>query len=77
LKNESQLWQSSLTVSAPPHRWQGPGTWLLGEAARWLELAEVTRLLGYAAEDEQEYATFLTTSGFQLLTRVTRGLRQA
>jgi GNAT superfamily N-acetyltransferase len=31
------------------HRRQGVGTWLLGQAAEWLRLGRVPRLLAYAA----------------------------
>jgi GNAT superfamily N-acetyltransferase len=33
---------------AAPYRRPGVGTWLLGQAADWLRLAQVTRLLDYA-----------------------------
>jgi GNAT superfamily N-acetyltransferase len=33
---------------AEPYRRQGVATWLLGQAADWLRLAQVDRLLDYA-----------------------------
>lgn len=61
----------------PAHRRRGLGTWLLAAAREWLELSGVTRLLDYAGEDEPEYAAFLQTNGFSLLTRVELGLTRA
>jgi GNAT superfamily N-acetyltransferase len=55
-------------------RRQGIGTWLLGQAADWLELGGVTRLLDYTVEGEDGYAAFLRRSGFRVLTRTVRGL---
>ncbi|BCJ39935.1 hypothetical protein GCM10010168_27940 [Actinoplanes ianthinogenes] len=57
----------------PEHRRRGVGRWLLGQAAGWLELGGVTRLLDYADEKEVDYAGFLTACGFTLLTRTARG----
>lgn len=57
----------------PAHRRQGIGTWLLGLAAEWLDLAGVTRVLDYADADDGAYAAFLTASGFMTLTRTRRG----
>src|ERR1700734_3334769 len=56
---------------------RGVGTWLLAQAAGWLRLAQVDRLLGYAwLEDADEtgqsyddYRAFLAGSGFRELTR--------
>ncbi|MEV0900031.1 hypothetical protein [Actinoplanes sp. NPDC049802] len=64
------------------NRWVGPGmrrrrigTWLAGQAAGWLELGGVTRLLDYAdADEEPDYAAFLLATGFTELTRTARGL---
>ncbi|MEV6493396.1 GNAT family N-acetyltransferase [Actinoplanes sp. NPDC051633] len=58
----------------PAHRRGGIGTWLLGQAAAWLDLGGVTRLLDYADADDHPYQSFLTATGFTLLTRTTRGL---
>jgi GNAT superfamily N-acetyltransferase len=56
------------------YRRQGVGRWLLGQAAGWLELGGVTRLLDYAAESDAAYRAFLAKAGFQELTRTVRGL---
>lgn len=55
------------------HRRQGIASWLLGQAAEWLRLAHVDRLLDYAPPEHEGYIAFLERSGFQLLTRTTRG----
>lgn len=59
---------------AEAHRRQGIGTWLLGQAAAWLELGDVTRLLSYVDVADDQGATFLKRSGFRALTRTVRGL---
>jgi GNAT superfamily N-acetyltransferase len=56
------------------HRRRGVGSWLVGQAAGWLELGGVTRLLDYADEDSATYLAFLRKVGFQELTRTIRGL---
>ena len=64
-----------------PHRRRGVATWLLGQAAGWLGLAQVERLLDYAWLDGQDpagqdytsYRAFLAASGFSELTRTKRG----
>ncbi len=69
---------------APPYQRQGVGTWLLGQAAGWLRLAEVSRLLDYAwledtgpgGLDDDAYRAFLTAAGFTELTRTARGWTQ-
>ena len=66
---------------AAPHRRRGVATWLLGQAADWLQLAQVERLLTYAwlegrdpaGQDYAGYRAFLAASGFQQLTRTKRG----
>jgi GNAT superfamily N-acetyltransferase len=64
------------------YRRRGVGTWLLGQAATWLRLAQVTRVLDYAPlepgpagqdEDGVGYCAFLAASGFAELTRTQRG----
>jgi GNAT superfamily N-acetyltransferase len=63
------------------HRRRGVATWLLGQAADWLGLAQVERLLDYAWLDGQDpagqdrtgYRAFLAASGFRELTRTKRG----
>jgi GNAT superfamily N-acetyltransferase len=58
----------NLEVS-PPHNRSDIGVWLLAQAADWLELGEVTRLLSYADTDDLDEAKFLTSAGFRVLTR--------
>jgi GNAT superfamily N-acetyltransferase len=56
-------------------------TWLLGQAADWLELAHVDRLLDYsyldgadaAGQTYDEYRAFLDAQPFTVLTRTRRG----
>jgi GNAT superfamily N-acetyltransferase len=56
-------------------------TWLLGQAAEWLQLAQVERLLDYAWLEGQDpagndyagYRAFLAASGFRELTHAMRG----
>jgi GNAT superfamily N-acetyltransferase len=56
-------------------------TWLLGQAAGWLELAHVTRLLDYSYADGadatgqtyDDYLAFLSSLPFTVLTRTRRG----
>jgi hypothetical protein len=47
--------------------------WLVAQAADWLRLARVERVLDYAAPDEEERTAFLTSVGFHELTRTERG----
>ncbi|MGI9000317.1 MAG: hypothetical protein ACR2GH_01485 [Pseudonocardia sp.] len=47
--------------------------WLLGQAAEWLRLGHVDRLLGYAAPEQEEHRAFLQRAGFRELTRTRRG----
>jgi GNAT superfamily N-acetyltransferase len=66
---------------AGQYRRRGVARWLLGQAADWLRLAGVERLLDYAWLDGrdpggQDYAdsrAFLAASGFLELTRTRRG----
>lgn len=55
--------------------WRGRGldTWLLAQAADWLRLAGVDRLLAYASPDEAAWLAFLAGAGFRELTRTRRG----
>ena len=63
------------------HSRRGVATWLLGQAAGWLRLAQVERLLDYAwlegqdpaGQDYTGYRAFLAASGFTELTRTKRG----
>ncbi|GAA0900741.1 hypothetical protein GCM10009557_76800 [Virgisporangium ochraceum] len=57
----------------PDHRRRGIGTWLLGQAADWLDLGGVTRVLDYADAGDDGYAAFLAAAGFTVLTRTARG----
>lgn len=57
----------------PAWRRRGVGTWLLAEAAQWLRLAHVDRLLSYATPDETELIAFAERNGFVELTRTRRG----
>jgi GNAT superfamily N-acetyltransferase len=64
-----------------PYRRRGVGSWLLGQAAEWLELAHVDRLLDYAwlegtdpgGLSYEDYRAFLPAVGFRELTRTQRG----
>jgi GNAT superfamily N-acetyltransferase len=68
-------------VVVPEHRRRGVGTWLLGQAADWLRLADIDRLLDYAwlegtdpgGVSYEEYRAFLPAAGFRELTRTKRG----
>jgi len=53
-------------------RRHGVGTWLLSQAAVWLRLGHVDRLIAYAAPDEVDELAFLAASGFRELTRTER-----
>jgi GNAT superfamily N-acetyltransferase len=55
------------------HRRRGVATWLIGQAADWLRLARVERLLEYAWPEERELLALLARVGFQELTRTARG----
>ncbi|GAB3407532.1 GNAT family N-acetyltransferase [Flindersiella endophytica] len=46
---------------------------LLAEAADWLRLARIDRLLHYAWEDEPEEIAWLVRAGFRVLTHTKRG----
>ena len=66
---------------ASPRRRRGVGSWLLGQAADWLRLAGVNRLLNYAwlegtdpgGLNHDDYRAFLPAVGFRELTRTARG----
>ena len=66
---------------ASQHRRRGVATWLLGQAAGWLRLAQAERLLSYAwlegqdpaGQDYTAYRAFLAAAGFAELTRTARG----
>jgi len=65
----------------PAHRRRGVGSWLLGQAADWLGLAQVSRLLDYAwlegtdsgGYSYDDYRAFLPAVGFREVTRTARG----
>jgi len=60
---------------------RGVATWLLGQAAGWLDLAQVDNLLDYTYDgtrnpghcDPAGYQAFLASAGFRELTRTRRG----
>jgi hypothetical protein len=52
---------------------RGVGTWLIGQAADWLRLARVDRLLAYAWPAEQDLLALLGRVGFRELTRTAKG----
>ena len=58
---------------AEPYRRRGVAGWLLGQAADWLRLARVERLLDYADAAEQDCLALLGRLGFRELTRTARG----
>jgi len=66
---------------AGDYRRQGVATWLIGQAADWLQLARVDRLLGYASLedadggdlDDPSSRAFAEAVGFRELTRTKRG----
>jgi len=71
-------WQPACHRAIPAAwRW----SWLLGQAADWLRLADIDRLLGYAwlegtdpgGLDYADYRAFLPAVGFRELTRTKRG----
>jgi GNAT superfamily N-acetyltransferase len=57
----------------PTHRRRGIGSWLVGQAAAWLELGGTARVLDYAEPEEESYAALLAAVGFTVLTRTARG----
>jgi GNAT superfamily N-acetyltransferase len=54
-------------------RRRGVATWLVGQAAEWLRLARVDRLLGYAWAEQEDRLALLGRLGFCELTRTARG----
>jgi GNAT superfamily N-acetyltransferase len=60
---------------AEEHRRKGVGRWLLGDAAEWLRLGRVERLLTYAWPEEREEIAFVEAVGFRELLRTERGWR--
>jgi len=70
---------------AEAYRRRGVATWLLGQAADWLDLAGIERLLDYAwvqgtdpgSLDYVGYRSFLPTVGFREISRTRRGWTRA
>jgi GNAT superfamily N-acetyltransferase len=70
---------------AEAYRRQGVATWMLGQAAGWLDLARVDRLLDYAwlqgtdpgGLDYAACRAFLPGAGFREITRTRRGWTRA
>jgi ribosomal protein S18 acetylase RimI-like enzyme len=58
---------------AEAYRRRGVATWLVGQAADWLRLARVERLLDYAWAEEEGCLALLRRLGFRELTRTARG----
>jgi ribosomal protein S18 acetylase RimI-like enzyme len=58
---------------AEPYRRRRVATWLVAEAADWLRLGRVERVLEYAWTTDTDAAAFLATVGFRELTRTERG----
>lgn len=59
------------------HRRRGIGTWLLLNAAHWLRLGHVDRLLHYAAAGDTAQLAFAEHLGFTELTRTRRGWQRS
>ncbi|MCL8009874.1 N-acetyltransferase [Streptomyces sp. AS02] len=57
----------------PSAHGEGLEHWLLGQAADWLRLCGVDRLLAYEAAADGTAITHLTSAGFRELTRTDRG----
>lgn len=55
------------------HRRRGIATWLLGNAAEWLRMGRVERLLAYAEPEHEDEIAFSLHVGFRELTRTKRG----
>ncbi|HSO53466.1 MAG TPA: GNAT family N-acetyltransferase [Actinomycetes bacterium] len=58
---------------AEPYRRRGVATWLVGQAADWLRLARVERLLEDAWPEEHDLLALLHRLGFRELTHTARG----
>ncbi|GAB2971693.1 hypothetical protein GCM10023080_039490 [Streptomyces pseudoechinosporeus] len=52
---------------------EGLDNWLLAQAAHWLRLCGVKRLLAYETSEDTEAISSLTAAGFHELTRTDRG----
>jgi GNAT superfamily N-acetyltransferase len=53
-------------------RRKGVATWLLGHAAEWLRLGEVSRLVTYATPEQEDELAFNASVGFRELVRTER-----
>lgn len=62
----------NLRVDEQYHR-RGVATWLMGQAAEWLRLGRVERVLDYAWPEQEDCTAFLGAVGFRELTRTRRG----
>jgi len=70
---------------ADEYQRRGLATWLLGQAAGWLDLAQVDNLLDYSYDGDRNpdhcdpagYQAFLASAGFRELTRTRRGWTRA
>ncbi|MFI6982902.1 GNAT family N-acetyltransferase [Embleya sp. NPDC050154] len=60
-------------VVEPDHRVDGLEHWLLAQAAQWLRLAGVDRVLAYESADDTDAIGRLIAAGFRELTRTDRG----
>lgn len=58
---------------AEEYRRRGVARWLVAQAADWLRLARVDRVLDYAWPEQVECIAFLEAVGFRELTRTERG----
>ncbi len=58
---------------AEEYRRRGIATWLVGQAADWLRLARIDRVLDYAWPEQEACTAFLSAVGFRELTRTQRG----
>jgi GNAT superfamily N-acetyltransferase len=56
-----------------PYRRRGMATWLMAQAAEWLHLAQVDRLLAYGEIGQEDCIALLEAAGFRELTRTQRG----
>ena len=58
---------------AVEERRRGIATWLVAQAAAWLRLARVDRLLAYSSPEQEDELELLAAVGFRELTRTRRG----
>ena len=66
---------SAISAFSSGYRRRGVGTWLLGQAADWLSLGHVDRLLDYG-QDDSPGQEFRLAVGFRELTRTSTRLDQ-